>query len=160
MGILKEFKEFALRGNVVDMAVGIIIGAAFGGIVTSLVNDVMMPPMGLAMGGVDFSDKKVVLKEKVPESVDENNEKVKEKPEVALSYGKFINATMHFVIVAFCVFLLVKGINTLRRSMEKQGEPPAPTQKDCPHCFSSINIKATRCPQCTSELAMAAATKT
>jgi large conductance mechanosensitive channel len=156
MGILKEFKEFALRGNVVDLAVAVIIGAAFGSIVTSLVNDVMMPPLGAAMNGVDFGDKKVLLKERVPEHVNEDGETVKEKPAVYLSYGKFINAAVHFVIVAFCVFLLVKGINTLKRGMEKEGEPAAPTQKDCPHCFSSINIKATRCPQCTSELEMAA----
>jgi large conductance mechanosensitive channel len=154
MGILKEFKEFALRGNVVDLAVAVIIGAAFGSIVNSLVNDVMMPPMGVAMNGVDFADKKVLLKEK--EQVTDAEGNVKEKPAVYLSYGKFINAAVHFVIVAFCVFLLVKGINTLKRTMEKTGEPPSPTQKDCPHCFSSINIKATRCPNCTSELAPAA----
>ncbi len=157
MGILKEFKEFALRGNVVDLAVAVIIGAAFGSIVTSLVNDVMMPPVGLAMGGVDFSDKKVLLKEEVVEQVEEDGTKIPAKPAVYLSYGKFINAAVHFIIVAFCVFLLVKGINTLKRGMEKKGEPAAPTQKDCPHCFSSINIKATRCPQCTSELEPTAA---
>ena len=157
MGILKEFKEFALRGNVVDLAVAVIIGAAFGSIVTSLVNDVMMPPMGLVMGGVDFSDKKYPLKEKVPAHTDEDDNKVPEKPAVDISYGKFINAAVHFVIVAFCVFLLVKGINALKRSMEQKGEPPAATQKDCPRCFSSINVKATRCPQCTSELETAAA---
>jgi large conductance mechanosensitive channel len=157
MGILKEFKEFALRGNVVDMAVGIVIGAAFTAIVTSLVSDVMMPPLGLAMRGVDFGQMKVELKEAVPAHVNEANEQVPEKPAVNLHYGKFINAAVHFVIVAFCVFLLVKGINTLKRTMEKKGEPAAPTQKDCPYCLSSINIKATRCPQCTSELETAAA---
>src|SRR5438034_719775 len=115
--MLKEFKEFALRGNVVDLAVAVIIGAAFGGIVTSLVNDVMMPPLGLAMGGMDFGEKKVLLKDK--ERVVDDDGKERERPAVYLSYGKFINAAVHFTIVAFCVFLLVKGINTLKRTLEK-----------------------------------------
>ena len=153
MGMLKEFKEFALRGNVVDLAVAVVIGAAFGSIVTSLVNDVMMPPLGLAMSGMDFGDKKVLLKDK-EQFVDEEG-KTRERPAVYVSYGKFINAAVHFTIVAFCVFLLVKGINTLKRTLEKEGEPPSPTQKECPHCCSSINIKATRCPNCTSELGAA-----
>src|SRR5262245_56433807 len=123
MGILKEFKEFALRGNVVDLAVAVIIGAAFGAVVTSLVNDVMMPPLGLAMGGVDFSNKKIPLKDAVDASVAEDGTKIPAKPPVELSYGKFINALVHFTIVAFCVFLLVKGINTLKRTMETKAEP-------------------------------------
>lgn len=118
MGIVKEFKEFALRGNVIDMAVGIIIGAAFGKIVTSLVNDVMMPPLGLATGGVDFSDKVITLKEAAAD-----------KPAVVLKYGVFINEIITFVIVAFAVFLLIKGINTARKRFEKQQEaaPVGPT---------------------------------
>jgi large conductance mechanosensitive channel len=124
MGLIKEFREFALRGNVIDMAVGIIIGAAFGKIVTSMVNDVMMPPLGLATGGVDFSDKKIVLKEAVAAS-----EGVKAQPEVVLKYGVFINEVITFTIVAFAVFLLIKAINTARKKFEKQQEiaPAAPT---------------------------------
>ena len=118
MGIIKEFREFALKGNVIDMAVGIIIGAAFGKIVTSLVNDVMMPPLGMATGGVDFSDKAFVLKEAVGD-----------KPAVVLKYGVFINEIITFLIVAFAVFLLIKAINTARKRFEKQQEaaPPGPT---------------------------------
>ena len=156
MGILKEFKEFALRGNVIDLAVAFIMGVAFNAIVDSLVKDVMMPPIGAVTGGLDFSDKKIVLKDEVPEQKDADGNTVKKQPEVSLSYGNFVNAAVRFVIVAFCVFLLVKGINTLRRTLEREGTPPAPTQKECPRCFSAINIKATRCPQCTSDLATAA----
>ncbi len=157
MGILREFKEFALRGNVIDLAVAFIMGAAFNAIVDSLVKDVMMPPVGFAMGGLDFSDKRHVFKEEVPEHKDAEGKTVPKQPAVSLNYGKFINATVHFVIVAFCVFLLVKGINTLRRTLEREGTPPAPTQKECPRCFTAINIKATRCPNCTSELDTAVA---
>jgi large conductance mechanosensitive channel len=118
MGIVKEFKEFALRGNVIDMAVGIIIGAAFGKIVSSLVSDVMMPPLGLAMGGVDFSDKVLTLKEAAGD-----------KPAVMLKYGVFINEVINFLIVAIAVFLLIKAINTARKRFEKQQEaaPAGPT---------------------------------
>jgi large conductance mechanosensitive channel len=124
MGFIKEFKEFALRGNVIDMAVGIIIGAAFGKIVSSMVNDVLMPPLGLLIGGVDFSDKAVVLKQAVPAA-----DGVKEQPAVMLKYGVFINEVISFVIVAFAVFLLIKAINTARKRFDKQQEaaPPAPT---------------------------------
>lgn len=128
MGIIKEFREFALRGNVVDMAVGIIIGAAFGRIVSSMVNDVIMPPIGLLTGGVDFTDKKVLLKEAVPAA-----EGVKAQPEVVLKYGSFINEVITFIIVAFAVFLLVKAINTARRQFEKEktpATPPAPTPQE------------------------------
>jgi len=155
MGIIKEFKEFALRGNVVDMAVAVIMGAAFNAIVDSAVKDVIMPPLGYVTGGLDFSDKKWPLKEKEV-FIDEEG-KTKERPAVALSYGKFINAMVHFLIMAFCVFLLVKGINTLRRRIEKAPAPVSPTMKDCPRCYSSINLKATRCPHCTSEIEPAAA---
>ncbi len=135
---LNEFKKFAMRGNVIDMAVGIIIGAAFGKIVTSLVEDVMMPPIGLLMGKVDFSDLKIVLTD-----------------DVAIRYGTFINALISFVIVAFAVFLLIQSINKLQEKMtakDAAAEAAEPTTKTCPYCYSEISIHATRCPHCTSEL--------
>jgi large conductance mechanosensitive channel len=133
MGMLKEFKEFAVKGNAIDMAVGLVIGAAFGKIVSSLVNDIIMPPIGLLLGKVDFSSLAIHLNEKT-----------------AIKYGMFINTLLDFVIVAFAIFLVIKQINRL-----KAAPPPAePTTKDCPKCFTSISIKATRCPHCTSELAM------
>jgi large conductance mechanosensitive channel len=132
MGMLKEFQEFAVKGNAIDMAVGIVIGAAFGKIVTSLVNDVIMPPIGLLLGRVDFSGLVIQLNEKT-----------------AVKYGMFINTVLDFVIVAFAIFLVVKQINRL-----KKAPPPAdPTTKECPRCFSTIPLKALRCPHCTSELA-------
>lgn len=137
MGMLKEFKEFAMRGNVVDMAVGIIIGAAFGKIVTSLVNDVMMPPIGLLLGNVDFSNLALTLKEKSAEA-----------EAVTLNYGMFVNTVLDFLIVAFAIFMIIKQMNRLK----KQEPAPEATTKDCPKCFSSIPIQATRCPHCTSEL--------
>ena len=139
---LQEFKTFAVKGNVVDMAVGIIIGAAFGKIVDSLVKDVLMPPIGLLLGKVDFSDLKIVLTEG-------------ENP-VSINYGLFINALISFIIVAFAVFILIKAINKLQERMtreEKAEEAAAePTTKTCPYCCSDIPVKATRCPHCTSEL--------
>lgn len=139
MIMFKEFKEFAVKGNVVDMAVGIIIGAAFGTIVKSLVDDVIMPPIGLLLGKVDFSNLVIPLKEGA-EGV----------APVALRYGAFLNTVVSFLIVAFAVFFLVKGINRLKR--EEIAPPTAPTTKDCPFCFSAIPLKATRCPHCTSNL--------
>ena len=149
--MLKEFKEFAVKGNVVDMAVGIIIGGAFGTIVKSLVTDVIMPPIGLLLGGADFSNLFLVLKagEKAAGPYAALAD-AQTAGAVSVNYGVFLNAVISFLIVAFAVFLLVKSINTMRR---KQEAPPAePTTKDCPHCLSAIPIKATRCPQCTSEL--------
>jgi large conductance mechanosensitive channel len=146
--MLKEFKEFAMRGNVVDMAVGIIIGASFGGIVTSLVNDVIMPPIGLLLGRIDFSNLFFILKEgKVPGPY-ESLAAAKTAGAVSLNYGIFVNTVISFLIVAFTVFLLIRYINKLKRPAEVK--PPA--TKECPYCFSNIAIKATRCPQCTSEL--------
>jgi large conductance mechanosensitive channel len=144
--MLKEFKEFAMRGNVLDMAVGIIIGAAFGKIVSSLVNDVIMPPIGLLLGKVDFSSLFINLSgQEVPSLA-----AAKEMGAATLNYGAFINTVIDFVLVAFAIFLLIKQVN---RFMKKKEEPPAePTSKDCPHCFSSIPIKATRCAFCTSTL--------
>ena len=135
---LNEFKKFAMRGNVIDMAVGIIIGAAFGKIVNSLVEDVLMPPIGLLLGKVDFSKLQWSLTN-----------------DVAIRYGAFINALISFIIVAFAVFLLIKAINTLQEKMaakEAADEAAEPTTKTCPYCFSEISINATRCPHCTSEL--------
>jgi len=137
--MFKEFKEFAVKGNVVDMAVGIIIGAAFGTIVTSLVQDVIMPPIGLLLGRVDFSNLAITLKEGAAGVAP-----------VTLRYGAFINTIISFLIIALAVFFLVKGINALKR---QEAAPPAePTTKECPFCFSTIPIKAVKCPHCTSGL--------
>lgn len=133
MGMLKEFREFAVKGNAIDMAVGLVIGAAFGKIVTSLVNDIIMPPIGLLLNRVDFSALAIEL-----------------NPKTAIKYGAFINTMLDFVIVAFAIFLVVKQINRLKKA--EPAPPPAPTAKDCPKCCSSIPLKATRCPHCTSEL--------
>lgn len=152
MGMVKEFKEFAMRGNVVDMAVGIIIGGAFGTIVKSLVNDVLMPPIGLLLGGVDFSNFFVVLKDGVkgvaPYAALNDAQSA---GAVTVNYGLFINAVISFLIVAFAVFLLIKGINTMKR--KEEAPPSEPTTKECPFCMTTIAIKASRCPNCTSELA-------
>jgi large conductance mechanosensitive channel len=148
--MFKEFKEFAMRGNVVDMAVGIIIGGAFGTIVKSLVSDVMMPPIGLLLGGVDFSDLFITLKEGATAGPYATLAIAQAAGAVTISYGLFMNAVISFLIVAFAVFLLIKGINRLQR--EKEAPAAEPTTRECPHCFSTIAIKATRCPQCTSEL--------
>jgi large conductance mechanosensitive channel len=148
--MLDEFKKFAMRGNVVDMAVGIIIGGAFGTIVKSLVADVIMPPVGLLLGGVDFSDLFITLKEGANAGPYATLAIAQEAGAVTISYGVFINAVISFLIVAFAVFLLIRGINNMQA---KEEEPAAdPTEKDCPHCLTSIAIKATRCPNCTSEL--------
>ena len=149
--MLKEFREFAMRGNVVDMAVGIIIGAAFGAIVKSLVDDVIMPPVGLLLGSVDFSDLFVTLKQGATAGPYATLELAKKAGAVTLSYGAFFNTVISFVIVAFSVFMLVKGMNKLKRQQEA-APAAAPTTKECPHCLSSIPIKATKCAHCTSNL--------
>lgn len=149
--MLKEFKEFAMRGNVVDMAVGIIIGGAFGTIVKSLVNDVIMPPIGLALGGVDFTDLFITLQDGSQAGPYDTLAAAQEVGAVTISYGVFINAVISFIIVAFAVFMLIKSINSLQREEEAK-EDEAPTTKECSYCFSEIPIKATRCPHCTSEV--------
>ena len=146
--MFKEFKEFAMRGNVVDLAVGVIIGLAFGTIVTSLVNDVIMPPIGLATGGIDFRNLFFTLKGDTYATLEE----ARKGGAVVVAYGAFLNTVVNFLIVAFAVFLLVKQLNRFQR--------PAPvaeiTMKDCPYCVSAIPLKATRCPQCTSDLSASA----
>ena len=149
--MIKEFKEFAMRGNVVDMAVGIIIGAAFGTIVKSLVADVLMPPIGLLLGNVDFSNLFIVLKQGAEVAAPYATlADAQAAGATTLNYGTFINTIVSFLIVAFAVFMMIRSMNKMKR---KEEAPPAePTTKDCPKCFSSISIKATRCPQCTSEI--------
>jgi len=144
--MLKEFKEFAMRGNVLDMAIGIIIGAAFGKIVTSLVNDVIMPPIGLVLGKVDFTN--LYLNLSGGSFVSLADAEAAGAP--LIKYGVFLNTVLDFIIVAFVIFLVVRQVNKLRR--KEEAPPPEPATKDCPYCVTSIPIKATRCPSCTSEL--------
>jgi large conductance mechanosensitive channel len=147
---MKELKEFAVKGSVVDMAVGIIIGAAFGTIVKSLVADVVMPPIGLALGNVDFANLFIVLKQGAPAGPYPSLAEAQAAGAVSINYGAFINTIICFTIIAFAVFLLIKNVNRIKRETE---QPPAePTTKDCPHCLSTIPIKATRCAFCTSQL--------
>jgi len=151
MGMISEFKEFAVKGNVVDMAVGIIIGAAFGGIVKSLVSDMIMPPIGLLLGNVDFSNLFVVLKSGTNgASSFATVADAQAAGAVTLNYGMFLNTIVSFLIVAFAIFVLVKNINRLKK--QEAAPAAAPTQKDCPFCGTSIPIKAVRCPNCTSSL--------
>nr|Q3ANR9.1 RecName: Full=Large-conductance mechanosensitive channel [Chlorobium chlorochromatii CaD3] len=154
MSVMKEFKEFAVKGNVVDMAVGIIIGGAFGAIVNNLVSQVILPPLGLLIGGVDFSSLYIILKEGATQAAPYNSlAEATAAGAVTLNYGVFLNSVFSFVIMAFAVFLLVKSINMLRRTEGSKSAVPAPsTTKECPYCLSSVPLKATRCPQCTSEL--------
>jgi large conductance mechanosensitive channel len=151
--MLKDFKEFIMRGNVIDMAVGIIIGAAFGTVVTSLVRDVIMPPISLALGRVDFTNLFVLLKsgKTVPPPYFTIAD-AQSAGAVTLNYGAFINYVFSFLIVALAVFLLIRYINRLRRQAEAPKPAAAPTTKDCPYCISKIPLKATRCPNCTSQL--------
>ena len=143
--MLKEFKEFAMRGNVVDMAVGIIIGAAFGKIVSSMVQDIIMPPIGMLMGNVEFSDLFINLSSGTFNSLAE----ARAAGAATINYGVFINTILDFVIVAFAIFLLIRTMNRMKRK-----EEPAPaTTKECPECLSTIPLKAKRCPQCTSAVA-------
>ncbi len=147
--MFKEFKEFAVKGNVVDMAVGIIIGAAFGTIVNSFVNDLVMPPIGLLLGNVDFTSLFTVLKEGKVAAPYLSLADAKAAGAVTLNYGVFINTIISFLIVAFAVFLVVKNVNRLRR---EEQVPAEPTTKECPFCLSAIPVKAVRCGHCTSDL--------
>ena len=150
MAIIEEFKKFAVRGNVVDMAVGIIVGGAFATIAKSLVNDVIMPPIGLLLGGVDFTNLFIVLRQGTEAGPYLTLADAQAAGAVVIRYGVFGNAVLSFLIVAFAVFFLVKGVNSLK---EKPEAVPAPVNtKECPQCCSSIPLKAVRCPQCTSSL--------
>jgi len=139
MSVVKEFKEFAMRGNVLDLAIGIIIGGAFGKVVSSMVNDVLMPPIGVLIGGVDFSTFGLTLKEAVGQT-----------PASILKYGVFLNNIIDFTIVAFAVFIIVKAVNRMKR--KEVAPPAAPTTKQCPECFMVIPIEATKCGHCTTKL--------
>ena len=149
----KEFKEFVIKGNAVDLAVGVIIGAAFAGIVNSLVKDILMPPVGLLTGGLDFSNKFLVLKAAPSGGSFHTAAEAAKSGAVTWNYGNFITLVINFVIVAFCIFLVVKAMNRLKRP----SPAAAPVSKECPACAMTIPIKATRCPHCTTELSGAAA---
>ena len=142
--MLKEFRDFVMRGNVVDLAIGVIIGGAFGKIVSSLVTDVIMPPIGLLLHGVDFSNLFISLNGQAFATIAD----AQKAGAPTLNYGNFINNVIDFLIVALVIFLMIRAINRLKRP----APAAAPTTKDCPYCFSAIPIKATRCPQCTSQL--------
>ena len=143
----KEFKEFAMRGNVLDMAIGIIIGAAFGKIITSFVNDVLMPPIGLLLGKVDFSNLFINLSGRSFANVAD----AKAAGAATINYGLFLNTVLDFVIVAFAIFLLVRQVNRLKRQLEPPA-PAGPAMRECPYCLSVIPAKALRCSHCTSQL--------
>jgi large conductance mechanosensitive channel len=143
--MLKEFKAFAMRGNVLDMAIGIVIGAAFGRIVTSLVNDILMPPIGLILGKVDFSSLFVNISGKAYPTI----AAAKAAGAATINYGAFINTLIDFILVAFAIFLVIRQVNR----WNKPAPAAAPTTKDCPYCFTPIPVKATRCPNCTSAFA-------
>ena len=143
--MFKEFKEFAFKGNAIDLAVGIILGAAFGAVVVSLVNNVIMPPIGALLGGADFSQLFIVLKEGVPAAPYATVDAAAAAGAVTLNYGMFINAVIYFLIVAFAIFLVVKMVNKVRKAEEV-------STKECPYCKSEIALEATKCPACTSGL--------
>ncbi len=146
--MFKEFREFIMRGNVVDMAVGIIIGASFGTIVKSLVDDIIMPPIGLLLGKVDFSNLFLVIREGKTPGVYETLAAAKAAGAVTINYGLFINTIISFIIIAFAVFMLIRAVNKLKR----EAPPPAPDTKQCPYCLSSIPMRAVRCAYCTADI--------
>ena len=148
--MFKEFKAFIMRGNVLDLAVGVIIGAAFGAIVKSFVDDILMPPIGLLLGNVDFANIFAVLKAGDPAGPYAALAAAKEAGAVTMNFGVFINTLISFLITAFAIFLVVKGANALQR--QEEAAPSAPTTKSCPFCHTDIPIPATRCPNCTSQL--------
>jgi large conductance mechanosensitive channel len=147
MSIVSEFKEFAMKGNVVDLAVGVIIGGAFGKIVDSLVKDIVMPMVGRLLGGVDFKHLYINLGSKAFETL----EAAEKAGAPIVKYGAFINTVVDFVIIAFAIFMAIKVMNRLKRA-EEAAAPAAPTTRECPHCLSVIPLKASRCPHCTSQL--------
>ena len=149
--MLKEFRDFALRGNVMDMAVGIIIGAAFTSIVNSLVNDIIMPPLGYLLGGVDFSNFYLTLEHGSPAGPYPSLADANAAGAVTVNYGLFINSVISFLLVALAMFLLIRAINRLHKEKPVE-EPAGPTTKECPFCLTSIPAQATRCPACTSQL--------
>ena len=152
--MFKEFKAFIMRGNVLDLAVGVIIGAAFGAIVKSFVDDILMPPIGLLLGNVDFANIFAVLKAGDPAGPYAALAAAQEAGAVTMNFGVFINTLIYFLITAFAIFLVIKGVNRLQREKEEApAPPPEPTTKPCPFCFTDIPIPATRCPHCTSQLA-------
>ena len=144
MKVLKEFREFAMRGNVLDMAIGIIIGTAFGKIITSLVNDILMPPIGVLLGKMDFASLFVSISSQHYQRLAD----AKAVGAATINYGLFLNTIMDFIVVAFIIFLLIRQVNRFK----KKEEPAVPVTKDCPYCLSAVPVKATRCPHCTSEL--------
>lgn len=146
--MLEEFKKFIMRGNVIDMAVGIVIGASFGGIVNSFVNDVLMPPIGVLLGGIDFSNLFILIKKGTTPGPYLSLAQAQEAGAVTLNYGVFINTIISFLIIALAIFTVIRFLNKLT----KEEEAPPPVTKECPFCFTIIPIKAKRCPNCTSEL--------
>jgi large conductance mechanosensitive channel len=146
--MLKEFKEFAIKGNMIDLAIGVVLGAAFGAVVASLVKDILMPPLGKLLGGVDFADLFVVLGGGTYASL----KAAKDAGAATINYGLFFNTVINFLLVAWALFVVVKGVNAARR----QPPPAAPTEKECPYCLSRIPLRATRCSHCTSGLSAAA----
>ncbi|MCJ7680242.1 MAG: large-conductance mechanosensitive channel protein MscL [Candidatus Aminicenantes bacterium] len=148
--MFKEFKKFAVKGNVIDMAVGIVIGVAFGAIVASFVADVLMPPIGLLLGNIDFSNLFLVLKDTAGAGPFATLAAAREAGAVTLNYGLFINTVISFLIIGFSIFMVVKWVNKLK--VKDEEAPAEPTTKECPYCFSTIAIKAVRCPACTSAL--------
>lgn len=146
--MLKEFKKFVMRGNVIDMAVGVVMGTAFGGIVNSFVNDVLMPPIGALLGGIDFSNLFILIKKGTTPGPYLSLAQAKEAGAVTLNYGVFINTIISFLIIAMAIFIVIRFLNQL----EQKKETPPPVTQECPFCFTMIPIKAKRCPNCTSEL--------
>ena len=146
--MLKEFRDFAMRGNVIDLAIGVIIGASFGAIINSLVKDILMPPLGVLLGKVDFANLFLVLQAGIPAEPYATLADAQAAGAVTMNYGLFINGIVSFVIVAFAIFLLIRTLNRL----QKPASAADPTTKECPYCFTTISIKARRCPNCTSQL--------
>ena len=154
-GLLKEFRDFAVKGNVIDLAVAVVMGGAFGAIVKSIVDDIIMPPIGLLLGGVDFANLFATIKQGDPAGPYASLAAAQEAAAVTINYGKFLSVTITFIIIAFVMFMLVKSVNKMQKLMKKEEEaaaPAEPTTKACPFCCTDIPIKATRCPHCTSEL--------